>query len=259
MLATERGLGGGRDFIAGLAKGLAVIELFDDEHERLTIAETAAMSGLSSAAARRSLHTLARLGYVAFDGKFFTLTARVLKLGHAFLSSTPLPQLFQPFLEEVSEQVHESCSAAVLDGDEIVYIARSATKRIMSVGVTVGSRLPAYCTSMGRVLLAGLDPSESRRRIERAERRRLTPRTHVSVAELTGAVADARGQGFAIVDQELEMGLTSIAVPVLNRRGTVVAAFNVGVQSQRVGTDTLRRDVLPRLLAMQERLRPLVR
>lgn len=248
-----------RDHIAGLAKGLAVIEAFDDEHERLTIAEVAALTGLSRAAARRVLLTLRDLGYAASDGRHFALTPRVLKLGYAFLTSTPLPQLLQPFLEQLSETLHESCSATVLDGSEIVYVARSATRRIMSVGVTVGTRLPAVSTSMGRVLLAGLAREEMIRRVEAADRTRLTPHTRTAVDEIVAEIDGARARGYAIVDQELEVGLVSIAVPVLDHGGAVVAAINAGVQAQRVGSVDLVAEYLPRLLDTQRQLRPLVR
>lgn len=248
-----------RDFIAGLAKGLRVIECFDDENERLTIAEAAHMTGLTRAAARRSLHTLVKLGYMNFDGKAFTLTPRVLRLGYAFLESTSLPQLFQPFLEHLSEQIHESCSASVLDGDEIVYIARSATRRIMSVGLSVGSRLPAYCTSMGRVLLAGLPREEMIVRLARAQRRRLTPYTTADLDNVIAVVDQVREDGYAIIDQELEVGLVALAVPVISASGRVVAAINVGAQSQRISVETLTRDHLPRLIETQKSLRPLVK
>jgi IclR family pca regulon transcriptional regulator len=248
-----------RDYIAGLAKGLAVIEAFDDEHERLTIAEAAALAGLSRAAARRVLLTLVRLGYAATDGRAFTLTPRVLKLGYAFLASTPLPQLLQPFLEQLSEALHESCSASVLDDREIVYVARSATRRIMSVGVTVGTRLPATCSSMGRVLLAGLPRDEMIRRVEASERRRLTPHTRTAVADLVAEIDATRGRGWAVVDQELEVGLISIAVPVLDARGRTLAALNAGSQSQRTTADRLVAETLPKLIDTQRTLRPLVR
>src|SRR5262245_59608499 len=150
-----------RDFILGLKKGLAVIECFDDEHERLTSADVAAKTGLSRAAARRCLLTLHKLGYANYDGKLFMLAPRVMRLGYAYLLSASLPQLLQPFLEHLSEQVHESSSAAILEGEEIVYLARAATRRIMSSGLCIGTRLPTYCTSMGRVLLAGLPPGEA--------------------------------------------------------------------------------------------------
>jgi IclR family pca regulon transcriptional regulator len=247
------------NFVAGLQKGLAVMECFDDEHERLTIAEVARMTSLSRAAARRCLLTLEALGYAGFDGKFFTLKPRILKLGYAYLSSTALPQLLQPFLEEVSEATHESSSASLLDGEEIVYIARAATKRIMSVGLSVGSRLPAFCTSMGRVLLAGLPPEEARARLASAERRRLTPFTRTGVDELLAILEEVRSAGYAINDQELEMGLASIAVPVQNTTGRTVAAINVGAQAARIPAAELAQRYLPRLLAAQASLRPLIK
>ncbi len=247
------------NFVAGLQKGLAVMECFDDEHERLTIAEIARMTGLSRAAVRRCLLTLQALGYAGLDGKFFTLKPRILKLGYAYLSSTALPQLLQPFLEEVSEATHESCSASLLDGEEIVYIARAATKRIMSVGLSVGSRLPAFCTSMGRVLLAALPPDEARARLAGAERRRLTPLTRTAVEELLAILDKVRGAGYAINDQELEMGLASIAVPVVNAAGRTVAAINLGAQAARVTAGELAERFLPRLLNAQASLRPLIK
>lgn len=247
------------DTIAGLSKGLSVIEAFDDEHERLTIAEAAALTGLSRAAARRVLLTLVDLGYAVSEGRQFMLTPRVLKLGYAFLTSTPLPQLLQPFLEQLSEALNESCSAAVLDDREIVYVARSATRRIMSVGVTVGTRLPATATSMGRVLLAGLDRDEMAARVQASERRRLTPFTRTSTEDLVAEIDATRERGYAVVDQELEVGLVSMAVPVLDARGRTVAAINAGAQSQRVKAADLVQRSLPRLLDTQRALRPLVR
>src|SRR5581483_3821924 len=163
---------GDRNFMAGFGKGLAVIECFDDRHPNLTIAQVAQRTGLSRAAARRCLLTLQRLGYASFNHKFFTLTPRVLRLGYAYLSATDLPQLIQPFLERLSEELQESCSATVLDGDEIVYIARSAKKRVMSVSLGVASRLPAFCTSMGRVLLAALEPDDAIKRLAATERKK---------------------------------------------------------------------------------------
>ena len=247
-----------RDYIAGLAKGLTVIECFESGRQRLTIAEVARTTGLSRAAARRCLLTLERLRYAEFDGKFFSLTPRVLRLGYAYLSATALPQLLQPFLEQLSELTHESCSASVIDSREIVYIARAATKRIMSVGLNVGTRLPAYCTSMGRVLLAGLPPDEARRRILATERQKLTPKTVVAMRDLVTLIDEARSQGYSIVDQELEIGLTSIAVPILTSSGRCVAAMNISAQSQRMSASALKSQFLPRLLEMQATIRPLI-
>lgn len=248
-----------RDFVGGLARGLKVIECFDDEHERMTISEVAALSGLTRAAARRSLLTLCRLGYAQTDGRSFALTPRILRLGYAFLESTSLPQLFQPFLEHLSEQLQESCSASVRDGDQLVYIARSATRRIVSVGLAVGSRLPLYCTSMGRVLLAGLPQDETARILTAQPLRRLTPFTETRPDRLMAAIEEVREKGYALINQEMEVGLISIAVPVYNSMGEVVAALNAGAQAQRMTAEDMVAKCLPRLLETQKSLRPLVR
>ena len=244
--------------MAALEKGLAVIECFDAGHDRLTIADVARATDLSRAAARRCLLTLTSIGYAEFDGKFFRLTPRVLRLGYAWLSSTALPKLVQPFLERLSEETHESSSASLLDGHEIVYIARSAQRRIMSVGLSVGSRLPAFCTSMGRVLLAALDPEEARARILAGRPSPLTPHTVTEIEPLMAKLAEVRVQGHAIVDQELELGLVSLAMPLVNGRGQVAAAFNLSVQSQRVAGDEIETNLLPRMRAMQKLLQPLI-
>jgi len=240
-----------RDHMLGLEKGLAVIACFDAAHPRLTIADVARMTGLTRATARRCLITLARIGYAETDGRFFTLTPRVLKLGYAYLASTPLTAVLQNALERLSEAIGESSSASILDGGEIVYVARAATKRIMSVGLAVGARLPAYCTSMGRVLLAALPEAEARARVAASDRRALTARTVTGVEEVMALLARARAQGHVVIDQELELGLTSIAVPVVDRAGRVLAAVNIGTQAARFRPDALVREFLPRLQAVQ--------
>jgi IclR family pca regulon transcriptional regulator len=247
-----------RDHMAALEKGLAVIECFDAAHDKLTIAEVARATELSRAAARRCLLTLTRIGYASFDGKFFTLTPRVLRLGHAWLASAALPQLVQPFLERLSEETHESSSASLLDGHEIVYIARSAQRRIMSVGLSVGTRLPASCTSMGRVLLAARDPADARARILAGKPRALTPHTVTDPDRLAEILATVRAQGYCIVDQELELGLISIAMPLINARGEVVAAFNLSGQVQRSSAAEMAERFLPGMRQLQALLRPLI-
>ncbi len=249
----------GRDHMAALEKGLAVIECFDATHERLTIAEVAKATALSRAAARRCLLTLTRIGYAEYDGKFYRLTPRVLRLGHAWLASSALPQLIQPFIERLSEEAHESSSGSLLDGDEIVYIARSAQRRIMSVGLSIGSRLPAFCTSMGRVLLAALPEDEARRRILQGQPKPRTAHTVVEITRLMAILADVRRQGHAVVDQELELGLVSIAMPLFNPRNEVVAAFNLSGQVQRTSAAAIAERFLPRMQAMQTMLRPLIK
>ena len=242
----------------GLEKGLAVIACFDAGHPRLTIADVARMTGLSRATARRCLITLARIGYAETDGRHFALTPRVLQLGYAYLSSTPLTAVMQNALERLSEEIGESSSASLLDGRDIVYVARAATKRIMSVGLSVGSRLPAYCTSMGRVLLAALPEDEARRRVEASDRRALTRATATSVEAIMARVAAARTAGYAVIDQELEVGLTSIAVPVIDREGKVVAAINVGTQATRFPPGIIVAEILPKLLKVQAELARIV-
>jgi IclR family transcriptional regulator, pca regulon regulatory protein len=248
-----------RDHMAALEKGLAVIECFDAAHDKLTIADVARATDLSRAAARRCLLTLAKIGYAEFDGKFFRLTPRVLRLGYAWLASTALPQLVQPFLERLSEETHESSSASLLDGHEIVYIARSAQRRIMSVGLSVGSRLPAFCSSMGRVLLAALEPEAAQALIAAGKPRVLTPHTVTDPARLTALLDEVRVQGWCLVDQELELGLASLAMPLKSHRGAVVGAFNLSVQVQRIPAQAMVERFLPRMRAMQAQLQPLIK
>jgi IclR family pca regulon transcriptional regulator len=237
--------GGDPNFMTSLARGLSVVRAFTGASPQLTIAEVAKISGLPRAAARRCLYTLERLGYVGSDDRRFSLRPKILALGYAFLSATPLAATLQPVLERVSETVHESCSAAVLDDDEIVYIARAATKRIMSVTLNVGSRLPAYCTSMGRVLLAHLSRTDLDAYLGRVRLKPYTDRTITSRDGLRRALDQVREKGYAVVDQELEIELRSIAVPVRNSAATVVAAMNVSAQAARVS----RREMENRFLS----------
>ncbi|WP_417597106.1 IclR family transcriptional regulator domain-containing protein [Pararhodobacter oceanensis] len=217
------------DYIASLGKGLQVIECFGAETPRLTITEVANRTGLDRATARRCLLTLFQLGYAEFDGKFFTATPRILRLGMGALASLPLSQLVQPWLDQLSDQIGESASVSILDETEIVYLARAAQRRVMSIGLMPGSRLPAHCTSMGRVLLAALPVEEARGLVDRSD---LSPRTAHSLTdpdEIMGRIAEVGRDGYAVIDQEVEIGLRSIAVPVMNMRGEVVAALNIGL------------------------------
>ncbi|HWJ75810.1 MAG TPA: IclR family transcriptional regulator C-terminal domain-containing protein [Kaistia sp.] len=248
-----------RDLMGGLAKGLAVIEAFNPDHPRQSIAEVAAMTGLDRATARRCLLTLAHLGYANYDGKFFTLTPRVLRLGTACLATMPLPQLVQPLLDEVSDAIGESASVSILDGDEIVYVARSAQKKVMSITLMPGSRLPAYCTSMGRVLLAALPEAEARARLGAAPLPRRTAHTLVEPEAVMAELARVRTAGYAVIDQEVEIGLRSIAVPLVTARRVTVAAVNLGlpVRGETI-TDIIAR-YLPALLDVQARMREILR
>lgn len=248
-----------RDIMHGLAKGLAVIETFSAERPRQSIADVAAASGLDRATARRCLLTLAHLGHADYDGKFFTLTPRVLRLGTACLAAMPLPQLVQPLLDRLSDRLGESSSVCVLDGDEIVYIARAAQKKVMSISLMAGSRLPAYCTSMGRVLLAALPPDEARARLSAMQRPTRTAHTLTRVDAIMAALARVRDEGYALNDQEIEIGLRSIAVPVLNARGATVAAMNVGVPATQADAQELARLYLPAMQAVQAELRAMLR
>ena len=249
-------LTGDPNFMSSLARGLAVIRAFSQQRRELTIAELSRRTDIPRAAVRRCLYTLAKLGYVGSeDGRTHALRPRILTLGHAYLSSTPLATAVQPLLDQISDQLHESSSMAVLEGDEILYIARSSTTiRLMSIDLGLGSRLPAYCTSMGRVLLADLAAAELDGYLARATFARLTNRTVATAGELRRVLADVRRDGYALVDQELEIGLRSIAVPVRDGAGRCVAAINVGTQSARVSVAEMQARFLAPLRAAANEL-----
>jgi IclR family pca regulon transcriptional regulator len=236
------------EFVRSLDRGLAVIRAFDADHTELTLSEVARTTGLTRAAARRFLHTLVALGYVRGDGRLFSLRPKILELGYAYLSSQSLPEVAMPHLEQLVERVHESSSVSVLDGDEVVYIARVATKRIMTVAISVGTRFPAFATSMGRVLLAGQSADWLDGYLLHADLRPLTPRTIAEPAGLRAELMRIRKQGWALVDQELEEGLSSVAAPIRDVRGRVVAAINLSAHASRRSVEEIRRDLLPPLL-----------
>lgn len=243
------------DHIASLAKGLKVIECFGAETRRLSITDVARETGLDRATARRCLLTLHHEGYADYDGKYFSLTARALRLGLGALASLPLPQVVQPWLDQLTEQIGQSCSVSILDGLEIVYLARAAQKRVMSIGLTPGSRLPAHSTSMGRVLLAAMPVDEARALVEQSD---LTPRTPLSLTdpeEIMGRIAQIREQGYALNDQEIEIGLISLAVPIYDRLDTVVAALNTGMAAAQLSPEALVETYLPPLLKVQAGVR----
>lgn len=244
----------GPDFVQSLERGLAVIRAFDAGHAELTLSEVAAATGVTRAAARRFLLTLAELGYVRSDGKFFSLTARVLELGYAYLSSLSLPEVAESHLEALVAEVNESSSVSVLDGMDVVYVARVPVSRIMTVAISVGTRFPAYATSMGRVLLAGLPADDLEAYLSKVRLERLTSRTVSSIAALRGELAKVRSQGYALVNQELEEGLRAIAAPIRDRNGQVVAAVNVSAHASRTSLEAMRRDLLPLLLKTTTRI-----
>lgn len=248
-----------RDIMGGLAKGLLAIETFTADRPRQSIAEVSAASGLDRATARRCLLTLAHMGYADYDGKYFTLTPRVLRLGTACLATMPLPQMVQPLLDRLSDDLGESSSVSILDGAEIVYVARAAQRKVMSIALMPGSRLPAFCTSMGRVMMAALPESEARRILENAP---LIPRTRHTLTEpeaVMNELSKVRTKGFALIDQEVELGLRSIAVPVLNARGTTVAALNIGVPAAQGNVDDLTALYLPAMQQTQTELKAMLR
>jgi len=233
--------------VQSLERGLDVIRALSLPGAGRTLSEVARDTGLTRASARRFLLTLEELGYVRSDDRRFVLTPRVLELGYAFLSSLTLPQIAQPHLRELVERVHESSSVSVLDGDEIVYVAREPTQRIMTVAISVGTRFPAHATSMGRVLLAGLPVPALESFLQTAELRRLTAATVTDPDKLRSEVDKVRRQGWALVDQELEDGLRSIAVPLRGQAGEVVAAMNLSTHASRRTPTAIRRELLPRL------------
>lgn len=224
------------DFVQSFARGLSVIRAFDAEHPALTLSEVARRAEVTPATARRLLRTLETLGYVRSDGRSFSLTPQVLELGFSFLSALALPELMQPHLERLSREVDESVSAAVLSGADITYIARVPARRIMSVNITIGTRFPAYATSMGRVLLAQLPEPELVDALAHAHPKSLTAHTLTDPEVLAEEIARVRRQGWATVNAELDPGLRSLAVPVRQKNGTVAAAFNI---SSSTGGDSL--------------------
>jgi IclR family pca regulon transcriptional regulator len=237
------------EFVQSLERGLAVIRAFGTDRARMTLSEVAREAELSRASARRFLHTLVELGYVVTDGREFALRPQVLELGYAYLSSLSLPEVAQPHLEQLAEDVGESSSVAVLDGTDIVYVARVATRRIMSAAIQVGTRFPAAATSMGRALLAHVPDGERETVLADATLAALTPRTITDKGLLRAELDTVREQGWALVDQELEEGLRSIAAPLCDTAGRVVAAVNVSAPVRRGPVEEMVGEFLPPLLS----------
>ena len=237
----------GSDFVQSLERGLAVIRAFDWTRPQLTLSDVARVTGLTRAAARRFLLTLIDLGYVRSDGRLFSLRPRVLELGYAYLSSLSLPEVAQPHMEALVAQVHESCSVSVLDEADVVYVARVPTRRIMTVAISVGTRFPAFATSMGRVLLAAQPGDWIDKYLASVAMQQLTAHTVTDAAKLRVELARVAAQGYCLVDQELEAGLRSIAVPIRDGDGVVVAAMNVSLHVSRGDAESIVRDLLPPL------------
>jgi len=239
----------GNDFVRSLERGLAVIKAFDAHSTSLTLSDVSRRTGLTRAAARRFLLTLAELGYVHHDGRAFSLRPSVLDLGFAYLSSMGLPEVALPHMERLVADVQESSSMSVLDGTDVIYVARVPTRhRIMAVSIAVGTRFPAYATSMGRVLMAGMDDDELAAFIAANELRSMTAATIHDTSALRAEVDKVRERGYAIIDQELEDGLRSAAAPVRSETGATVAAINVSVHASRATVEQIRDHIVPKLL-----------
>ncbi len=231
---------GDPNFMTSLARGLAVIRGFSQEQRRLSVAQLSQKTGIPRAAVRRVLYTLGALGYAASaDGRHYALQPRLLSLGHAYLSTTPLVAAVQPYLEAVSAAVEESCSLATLEGDDILYLGRSVTSRIISVTLNVGSRLPAYCTSIGQVLLAELAAPELDAYLARVRISAYTDRTPASIPALRALLAQVRKQGHALAVEQMEIGVMSVAVPLRDVTGRAIAGINVIAQTGRGSPDDL--------------------
>ena len=247
-----------RDLISGLEKGLQVIEAFDQERSRLTISEVAQRTGLTRAAARRYLITLAHLGYVRHEQKLFSLTPKVLRLGQSYLHSARLPRIVQPLLYRLAYSLEEAASAGVLDHDELVCVAAVSAGRVVSATLQPGTRVPAFYTANGRVMLASLPQEQIEALLERLQPESITTFTIVNKERLLLEIARTRAQGYAIVDQELELGLRTIAVPLRNFRGDTVAAMNVSVHAARMPVEEIVERCLPALLKAQIELAALL-
>jgi IclR family pca regulon transcriptional regulator len=258
-LSAEIGAGasavrGSREFVQGLQRGFAVIRAFGADSPSLTIAEMAQRTGLPRAVARRYLMTLEELGFVVQDGSEFALTPRILDLGFTYLSTIDVARVAQPIMEEIVDRLHESCSAAVLDGAEVVYVARVPAKRIMSINLVVGSRLPAHATSMGKVLLAHLTPSDLEHYFAIAPLERLTARTIATESALRKVLKEVRERGWAFSDQESEVGVRTVAAPLYGHGNRLQAAINVAGHASRVSMKDLKERYLPVLLDASRRI-----
>ena len=245
---------GDPDFMTSLGRGLVVLSVFSQHPREVTMSQISTETGISRAAVRRVLYTLEKLGYVGEQGRGFVLLPRVLGIGGAYVASSSMTAAAQPVLDALRDDVHESCSLGVLDGDDVLYVARAETVRIMSIGLRAGSRLPAYCTSMGRVLLAALPRDTLESYLERNPLRPRTERTVTRMEDFLDMLDRVRREGVSLVDQELEIGLRSIAVPVHARNGTVVGALNIGTQAGRISLGVMQSQLLPRLREAAQRL-----
>ena len=244
----------GPDFLEALARGLRVLEAFNQDRKQLTLSDIAKLVDLPRASVRRTLHTLVQLGYAEMDDRLFRLTPRVLTLARAYLLSNAISDVLQPALERLSEEVNESCSAAVLDGEDIMMIAHASPKRMIPVSAQIGFRLPAVATALGRVLLAALDDRRLDKFLSHAQPKKVTKSTIVDKSELRKAILKVRADGYALADQEVEIGFRSIAVPLKKLDGRTIAALNIGVHSERTPLKMVHGHFFPRLHALADEL-----
>jgi len=243
-----------RDYVGSLERGLQVMEILARHPQGMTLTEMAEAAGLTRAGARRFLLTLTATGYASQSGRRFSLSPRLLTVARTWLGGASLWTFATPIMREVAARFDEACNAAVLSGQDVVYVARIPGRRILSVSLDIGTRLPAYCTSMGRVLLGGLAEDELQAFLGQAALERRTPKTLTDRRALAAAIGEARTKGFAIVDGELEPGLRSIAAPIRDRAGGIVAALNVSTQSARFSVAEMEREILPVLLDARRRI-----
>ncbi len=236
-----------KNFVASLKKGLETLTCFGRRQTRLTLSEVALLTGSSPASARRSLLTLQTLGYLDSDGKHFWMLPRALLVAHAYLASRPLPALAQPLLDALSEGTRESASLGTLLDDDAIIIARSTARRSLSTGLGIGSRLPVYCSAMGRVLLASMAPQEAEHRVRHMDRPRLTPLTETDPVKVMDLISQCRADGYSTNDGELEVGVRSMAVPVHDRLGQFVGAMSIAVRAERMTMAEFRDAFLPTL------------
>jgi len=243
-----------RDYVSSLARGLEILRAFSRTRKKMTLSEVAAETGITRAAARRFLLTLVREGYAVADGKLFDLTPQVLELGFSVLSSMGTWDIARPFMERLSETVEESCSASVLDGHDVVYVSGVQYQRVITVGVAVGNRLPAYCTATGRVLLAELPDAEREATLETIRLDKRTPHTVTSKKKFRKILDETREKGWSLVDQELEVGLVSIAIPLRDRSGRMAGAINIGCPTVRATPEHMIERILPPLRDTAEQI-----
>lgn len=244
----------GPEFLEALARGLRVIQSFDRDRRQLSLSDVAKLVDLPRASVRRTLHTLVQLGFAETDGKLFRLTPRVLTLAGAYLLSNPIASILQPAAERLSAQINASCSAAVLDGDDIVMIVHVSPSRILPISAQVGLRLPAFASSLGRIILANFDDAELDAFLARIRPQKLTDQTVIDKKQLRRAILQARADGFSLVDQEVEVGFRSISVALKRLDGRTIAALNIGIHTERGTPEMMRETFLPKLQDLASQL-----